>query len=168
MNPELRERREDTYQLLVAHGIKRSEVVARLSDQYGVTKTTIRRDIDQMPEWLPEISVDFGAGIVRLTRLRDQQQELERLALEAQREGNLNAAVGARREIRQAILAEEEIASRMGLAPEVEGEEEAMETEIEQSLSGAEEALLNEWSGVGDPVEIDQDGSIVLPEEQSD
>lgn len=162
MNAELRDRREDTYHLLVAHGIAQSEVVTRLSDQYGVSKSAIRKDIRQMPTWLPKLSVDFGAGIVRLTRLRDQQQKLEQLSLQAERDKNYNAAVGARREIRKAIMAEEQISVRMGLSPEGEAaDEDAWDDEIATGLDPEDEALLDEFcrvdDGVGESITVDED-----------
>jgi len=164
MNEELRERREQTYRQLVAYGRPHAEVVARLADEYDVTRDAIRKDIKQMPEWLGDLSVDFGAGIVRLTRLRDQQQELEMLALQAQQDGDLNAAIRARREIRNAILAEEQIADRMGLAPEGEAtdEEEPWGEPIEMGLSETNEALVNEWAGLPtEPTYILEDGRLV-------
>ncbi|WP_101294155.1 hypothetical protein [Halegenticoccus soli] len=165
MNDKLRARREETYRMLVAHGRPQAEVIARLSDEYGVTKNAIRQDIKQMTEWLPDLSVDFGAGIVRLTRLRDQQQELELLAMKAERDENYNAAVGARREIRKAIMAEEQIASRMGLAPEGEADENAWEKEVQSNISRVEEALLDEFCGLDHDPYWYEDGTLMMEDE---
>lgn len=147
MNDELRDRRQETYQMLVAHGISQTEVVKRLSDRYNVSKSAIRKDIKNMNSWLEDLSVDFGAGIVRLTRLRDQQQQLEQVALQARNDGEAQTEIRARQEIRKAIMAEDRMATRLGLSPDGAAAEDVSE-EFGGSLDPEDEALLNEWCGI--------------------
>ncbi|WP_436347050.1 hypothetical protein [Natronorubrum sp. FCH18a] len=158
MKDELRQRRQETYRMLVAHGISHSEVVKRLSDSYDVSKSAIRKDIKNMNSWLPDLSVDFSAAIVRLTRLRDQQQELESVALQARRDGDPRTEIRARQEIRKSIMAEHNIATDVGLTPD-SGEGAAALEEIDTGIDPEDEALLDEFCGIeGDLDAVELEG----------
>lgn len=152
----LKERRVETYNLLYRHGVDYSEAVQRLSDSYGVSKSAIRKDISRMGSWITEINVDLADGLLRVAKVRDQHQDLEQVALEARRDGDLETVIRARKAIVQALQAEDRMAARLGLTPD---DAETAEGALDPggSLDPEDEDLLNEWCGLeGEPVDLDE------------
>ena len=167
MNDELRERRRETYRMLYRHGVDHAEVVARLSEQYGVTRDAIRKDIKQMSDWLPKIQVGLEEGVLRLSKIRDQHQDLELVALQARQDGDLTAEIQARKAIVQTLEAEAEMAERLGLTGD--DEEETWAEPIETGLSLTQEAFVDEWSGVAtEPTYLTEDGELVRVDADGD
>jgi len=151
----LKERRQETYNLLYRHGVDYSEAVQRLSDSYGVSKSAIRKDISRMGSWITEIKVDLGDGLLRISKVRDQHQDLEQVALEARRDGDLETVIRAQKAIIKALEVEDRMAARLGLTPDdVETAEE--QTEIVGSLDPEDEELLDEWCRIeGEGVDLE-------------
>lgn len=88
MRSALRERRREVYRMRYRFGVDESEVVSRLVNQYDVTEATIQHDLNTMDEWLSELDIPLTNEYAQLRNLRDQQQELEQLAIRAQQEGD--------------------------------------------------------------------------------
>jgi len=151
----LKERRQETYNLLYRHGVDYTEAVQRLSDSYGVSKSAIRKDVSRMGSWVTDINVDLGDGLLRLSKVRDQHQDLEQVALEARRDGDLETVIRAQKAIIKALEVEDRMAARLGLTPD-DAETAEPQTEIGGSLDPADEALLEEWCGLADePVDLE-------------
>jgi CheY-like chemotaxis protein len=150
VRPDLRERREETYRLLYRLGIPYSDAVARLAEQYDVTEAAIRKDIERMSGWITDLDVPLADGLLRVRQVREQAQELEQIALQAQQNEDLTEARRAREAIVKAVETEDQMARRLGLT------EEAPQTvEIVDGLDPEDEKLLDEWCGLqGDAVDL--------------
>lgn len=82
MDPELVDRRERTFELLVVGGRRYSDVVATIASEYDITEAGVESDIRRMETWLPKLVEDDHAresGLVRLKELRVNRQEMRRL-----------------------------------------------------------------------------------------
>lgn len=151
----LLERREETYNLLYRHGVDYSEAVQRLSDSYGVSKSAIRKDVSRMPSWISDINANLGDGLLRVAKVRDQHQDLEEVALEARRDGDLETVIRARKAIVQSLRVEDRMAARLGLTPD---DAETAEDVLDPggSLDPEDEDLIEEFCGLeGDPVDLE-------------
>lgn len=119
MKEELRERREETWNLLVVNGMDYSKVVERLSEKYGVAESTISTDINRMDDWLPKLDrVSQKSGHSRLKELRQNRQRLQQMALEARQDGDLEKELQIRRQIDKAIERDVSLAQSLGLTIE--------------------------------------------------
>lgn len=151
----LNERRQETYNLLYRYGVDYTEGVQRLSDSYGVSKSAIRKDISRMGSWITEINVDLGDGLLRVSKVRDQHQDLEQVALEARRDGDLETVIRAQRAILKALEVEDRMAARLGLTPD-DAEIAEEQTEIVGSLDPEDEEFLDEWCRIeGEGVDLE-------------
>jgi len=152
MRPNLRERRRETYRLLYQLGVPYSDAVSRLAEQYDVTESAIENDIAKMSGWITEIDVSLQDGLLRVRQVREQAQELEQLALQAQQNEDLTEARRCREAIVKAVETENQMARRLGLTDEAPHQEE-----VAGSLDPADEALVSEWCGLeGDAVDLDE------------
>lgn len=82
MKPQLVERRERTFELLIVEGRRYGDVVAMIADEYDISESGVRSDISRMDDWLPELVEDDHArkdGLARLKELRMNRQEMRRL-----------------------------------------------------------------------------------------
>lgn len=152
MRPDLRERRKETYRLLYRLGVPYSDAVARLAEQYDVTEAAIRKDIERMSGWITDLDVPLADGLLRVRQVREQAQELEQIALQAQQDEDLTEARRAREAIVKAVETEDQMARRLGLT-----EEAPHQVEVIDGLEPQDEELLDEWCGVtGDGVDLDE------------
>ena len=152
MRPDLRERRRETYRLLYRLGVPYSDAVTRLAEQYDVTESAIENDIAKMSGWITDLDVPLADGLLRVRQVREQVQELEQLALQAQQNEDLTEARRAREAIVKAVKTEDKMARRLGLT-----EEAPVKVETISGLDPADEELLDEWCGIdGDTVGLDE------------
>jgi len=82
MKPELVDRRERTFELLIVEGRQYTDVVETIAREYDVTESGVRTDINRMDSWLPKIVEEDHAradGLVRLKELRTNRQEMRKL-----------------------------------------------------------------------------------------
>lgn len=152
MRPELRERRKKTYRLLYQLGVSYSDVVSRLADQYGVTESAIENDIAKMSGWITDLDVPLADGLLRVRQVREQVQELEQLALQAQQNEDLTEARRARVAIVKAVETEDQMARRLGLTDEA-----PRKVEVVDGLDPEDEELLDEWCTIEDADTVDLD-----------
>ena len=116
MRPELRDRREETWDLLVVKGLKYSTVCERLAAKYDVKENTIEKDISRMKNWLPElIRVDDTGGYSRLREIRQNRQRMQQMAMEARRDGDRKEELRIRRLIDQAVELDITISQSLGM-----------------------------------------------------
>jgi len=152
MRPDLRERRRETYRLLYRLGVSYSDAVSRLAEQYDVTESAIENDIAKMSGWITEIDVPLADGLLRVRQVREQVQELEQLALQAQQNEDLTEARRAREAIVKAIRTEDQMARRLGLT-----EESPVKEGVHDGLDPEDEALLDEFCFGADADSVDLD-----------
>lgn len=82
MKPDLVDRRERTFELLIVEGRQYTDVVETIAREYDITESGVRTDIERMDSWLPKIVEEDHAredGLVRLKELRKNRQEMRRL-----------------------------------------------------------------------------------------
>lgn len=82
MDPELIERRERTFELLIVRGVKYGDVVDTIASEYDISEAGVRMDIGRMEAWLPKLVESDHArkdGLVRLKELRHNRREMRRL-----------------------------------------------------------------------------------------
>lgn len=91
MDEELRERRAETWRLLIVQGRSYGDVVEHIAAKYDVSESGVRTDISRMGDWVPKLSrIDDEAGHSRVRELRDARQRLQRMAEEAKKDGNFS------------------------------------------------------------------------------
>lgn len=141
MREDLRNRREQTFNLIYRMGVSPSKAVARLADRYDCTESAVWTDLGRMGDWITsdELNVSFQDGVLRLAKVRGQHQDLEQLALEARENGDLSEARRCREAIVDAIETENDLAQSLGLTSE-----EPTQIEVE-GLDPADEELLDEF-----------------------
>lgn len=116
MRPDLRERREETWDLLVVKGLKYGDVVERLATKYDVTEGAIEYDISEMDTWLPKIDVSsMESGVSRLRELRQNRQRLQQMAMEARQDGDRDAELSIRRRLDKAIELDVKLSQSLGV-----------------------------------------------------
>lgn len=116
MEPELRERRQRTWELLVLEGCPEREVVGRLSDAHGISEDTIREDIRNMVEWLPELDYSEDEWAMRESRLRELRvvrQRLHEMAKEAKEEDDLRMELDIYRELIRTLNIDEDLTDKL-------------------------------------------------------
>lgn len=126
MDDELRQRRQETWDLLVVKGIDYGKVVSRIASKYDISESGVESDISRMDNWLPELDPhNLESGLSRIRELRQNRQRLQQMALEAQNEGNLDKELRIRRQIEESVETDVELAQSLGLT-----EKEAEEVEV--------------------------------------
>lgn len=141
MDPEIRERRLDTWDMLVVKGLDFSKVVSRLAEQYDTTENAIKTDISRMDNWLPKLDIaSQKSGVSRLRELRQNRQRLQMMAMEAHQQGDLEKELKIRRRIDKAVETDVKLSQSLGLA----------EKEPEQVEVGWKEYITSEASGSPD------------------
>ena len=89
MDEDLRERRSETWELLVVRGFDYGDVVSRIATKHGVSETAVQTDISRMEDWLPKLDhTNFSSGVSRLRELRSNRQRRQQMVLEARRDDN--------------------------------------------------------------------------------
>jgi hypothetical protein len=152
MRPDLRERRRETYRLLYRLGVPYSDAVSRLAEQYDVTESAIENDIAKMSGWITDVDVSLQDGLLRVRQVREQAQELEQLALQAQQNEDLTEARRCREAIVKAVETENQMAQRLGLT-----EKAPAQVEVIDGLGPADEAIVEEWCRIeGEEVDLDE------------
>jgi len=161
MRDDLIRRRERTFELLYEMGVPRSEVVSRLADEFDVAETTISTDIGRMSDWITsdEISVPLADGALRIAMVHSQAQELVRLGMQAERDGDLAEARRCRKAAGNLVKSEGEMAERLGFTEEQSHPEISVDFGSREAASGLkpeDESLLDEWCGLtGDGDAVD-------------
>lgn len=145
MRPDLRERRRETYRLLYRLGVNYGDAVSRLAEEYDVSESAIRKDIERMSGWITELDVPLTDGLLRVRQVHEQAQELETLALQAKQDGDLTEARRAREAIVKAIETENRMAQRLGFT-----NEEPVQVELASGLDPEDEDLLDEFTRSGE------------------
>jgi len=141
MREDLRERREQTFELIYRMGVSPSKAVARLADQYDCSESAVWTDLGRMGDWITsdKLNVSFQDGILRVAKVRAQHQELEQLAVQAQQDGDPAEARRCREAIVSAVETEDQMARRLGLTNEASKQIEV------GTLEPEDEELLEEW-----------------------
>jgi hypothetical protein len=94
-------RRIDVAAQLLADGMPRTATVSALVERFGVDRRTARRYVASASELL---AAEIGAPDL-VAAMAEAVERLRRLAYVAERQGNLNAAVGAERAAISALVA---------------------------------------------------------------
>lgn len=150
MRDSLRERREETFELLIVMGVGFNETVARIADQFDCAEGTVKSDINRMSEWLPKLDPDgAGSSYTRLREVRQARQRQRRYEMMAQRDDDYQAASRIADRLIKNIRLEVELSERFGLV-----DDEPADLELAQDLDPEDDALLDEWAGVGEPLEL--------------
>mgnify|MGYP000158477673 CR=1 FL=1 len=119
MKDSTRKRREQVFKLLVVKGYDYAEVVDKLAESFDVARGTVKRDINEMEDWLPEIArYDDDNGVAKILELRRNRQRLQQLATEARQEGETAKELSIRRSIEKSVLSEAELAQSLGIMQE--------------------------------------------------
>lgn len=142
MRRELRDRREQTWELLVLMGIPYGETVERIAAEYDVRETTVESDINRMEDWLPNLDVNYYSGISRLRELRQARQRQHQLSMEARREDDRELERKVLRDRVQNIETDVHLSQRLGLA-----NEEPSSIEFGNDVDEMEERLLENATG---------------------
>ena len=135
MKEDLRQRRDETFEMLVIKGYEYRRVVDTLAERYDVAPSTIETDIGRMSDWLPRLAYyddDSGAG--RIIELKKNRQRLHQMATEARSEGDTALELKIRRRIDKAIEADIRLSQSLGLTNE-EPDRHEVEGEVGPSLA---------------------------------
>lgn len=142
MDPELRERREDTWKALVVQGRRYSDVVSYISNKYDTPESTIESDISRIDEWLPDLdAANHKSGVSRMRELRENRQNTHQVAQKARKEGELDTELKARRQIDRGIKIDVELSQSLGLT---EQEPDKQEHEVTWGEALEDAKALNE------------------------
>ena len=118
MDDDLRQRREQTWELLVVRDESYTAVCETLADEYDVTVHAIEKDIARMDDWLPKLdaaSTKSGASRIReLRRNRKRRRELLR-EVQADPEASRSEELRLLREIDEAVQMDVQISQSVGM-----------------------------------------------------
>jgi transposase len=91
MRPETRDRRKATWKLLKVDGVSEAEATSTITAEYDVAESTVRKDINTMAEWLPEVSQSARVAELSLVyEVEETRQRLYEMAEEAQDNGDVD------------------------------------------------------------------------------
>lgn len=140
MDRDLLSRREETVDLLVVQGLPYQRVVERLADRYDITQSGVKTDIGRIDDWLPKVIDESDKtrkdALVRLKELRTNRQRLQRMALEAQQDDDLETELQIRDKIDDSIELDIALSQSLGLT---EREPTAVENAMADFATGAME-----------------------------
>lgn len=75
IDEDLRQRREQMWEMLIGQDVGYAHVMTMLTDEYDVTESAIRSDIHRMENWLLKLNaVSDKSGVSRLRKLRQNRQ----------------------------------------------------------------------------------------------
>lgn len=135
MDNDLLDRRDRTFELLIAQGRRYTDVVDIITDEFDITKSGVKADISRLNEWLPKLveERDHGQrdGKIRLRELKKNRERLQRLAADAD---DAKDELAFRRQIEKSIQTELKLRQSIGLA---DREETTGEKALEQLATGA-------------------------------
>jgi hypothetical protein len=155
MKPELVDRRERTFKLLIVEGRKYTDVVETIAREYDITESGVQTDIDRMDSWLPKIveesDVTREDGLVRLKELRQNRQRLQQMALEARKNNDLMDELQIRRKVEDNIELDIALSQSLG---HTSREPTPMENAMEDFATGA---MRVEFEGDGDAEETENE-----------
>jgi len=155
MKPELVDRRERTFKLLIVEGRKYTDVVETIAREYDITESGVQTDIDRMDSWLPKIveesDVTREDGLVRLKELRQNRQRLQQMALEARKNNDLMDELQIRRKVEDNIELDIALSQSLG---HTSREPTPMENAMEEFATGA---MRVEFEGDGDAEETESE-----------
>lgn len=150
MRDDLRQRREDTWEMLVVQGFSYTRVVNRLAEKYNVSEGAIKSDIHRIDDWLPDLNeVSQKSGVSRLRELRQNRQRLQQMALEAREAGNTDEELAIRRQIDKAVQTDVELSQSLGLTDREpdQVEHSGAVTQLTHELTDDQAAQLDEITG---------------------
>lgn len=163
MDEELRQRREQTWEMLVIQDREYGEVVGVLADEYDVTRRAIEQDISKMGDWLPKLDqMSTKSGASRLRELRHNRKRRREILHEMQDDEDTDPKEELRvlSQLDQAIEMDVRLSQSLG---ETEREPQEHIThrreQVEHQLSDNQEEHLNslkEWAR-GQTVERDDE-----------
>lgn len=142
MKPELRERREKTFDLLITKGYPYRRVVEQIASNYDISESGVETDIGRMEDWLPKIVEDDETrkdGLVRLREIRKNRQRLHRMADEARKNKDLETELEIRRKIDDSVELDIALSQSLG---HTEREATPMENAMEDFATGAMEVAF--------------------------
>lgn len=119
MRQDLRERRLETWDLLVIKGIPYGDVVTRLADKYGTAESTIESDIGRMDNWFPKLDLtddELVRAQMRLREHRQNRQEIQQLILRIRNNDNISDATKIKRELEARRQLDESVEREVQLA----------------------------------------------------
>lgn len=164
MDRDLLARREETVDLLVVQGMPYQRVVERISDRHDITQSGVKTDIGRIDDWLPKVIDESDQtrkdALVRLKELRTNRQRLQRMALEAQRDDDLETELKIRDKIDESIELDIALSQSLGLT---EREPTAVENAMADFATGAMEVEFPDGAdGADDDLEVDVDDAPAL------
>jgi len=152
MRDDLRERRERTWELLVALGVDYGDAVSRLAQEFDTAEGTIKSDISRMDTWVGKLDISYYTGVSRLRELRRQRQKLEQLALQAASDEDIPEQRKLRKTIADLVVKDVRISQKLGLT-----NEEPTQIELAGELSPEDEELLDAFTaGDADLVDLEE------------
>lgn len=138
MQQSLLDRREETFDLLVNKGLPYRKVVDRIASRYDISESGVETDIGRMDDWLPKVIDESDTarsdGRVRLKELKQNRERLQRMALEAQSNSDLEQELAIRRKIDDSVELEIALRQSLGLT---DRESTPMEEAMEDFATGA-------------------------------
>jgi len=158
MDRDLLTRREETVDLLVVQGLPYQRVVERIADRHDITQSGVKTDIGRIEDWLPKVIDESDQtrkdALVRLKELRTNRQRLQRMALEAQRDDDLETELKIRDKIDDSIELDIALSQSLGLT---EREPTAVENAMADFATGAMQVEFPEDANDDgdDAVEVD-------------
>jgi hypothetical protein len=88
MDDDLRARRWQTWQMLKVNGVRYTDVVSRVANDFDVSEGTVKSDISRMDDWLPKlVEGDVSSGLSHLMELRSVRQRMHELAQDTREAG---------------------------------------------------------------------------------
>jgi hypothetical protein len=158
MDRDLLARREETVDLLVVQGMPYQRVVERIADRHDITQSGVKTDIGRIDDWLPKVIDESDQtrkdALVRLKELRTNRQRLQRMALEAQRDDDLETELKIRDKIDDSIELDIALSQSLGLT---DREPTAVENAMADFATGAMQVEFPEDANDDgdDAVEVD-------------
>lgn len=104
MTPEERARRTALWRRYIVRGEELATVIADLATEFDVDEATFHQDLDDIDGWLPHLEVTREvSGFSMLAELRENRQQLHRLADEARDADDLTQERKVREEINHSL-----------------------------------------------------------------
>lgn len=115
MTDYLKERRDDTWRLMLIEGHSPKTTARKIAEQYDEKVNTIEKDISKMDEWLPRLGDKSGMVAASILReIRHNRQRRHEMAEEARMNGDIETERRLRNDIDNAAQADIEIAQSIG------------------------------------------------------
>lgn len=110
MEPEVHERRQRIWRLLVEDDLSFREIIETVADDFETTPETIEEDLQTIDDWLPELDLLREVpGIALLAEVRQNRRRLHRMAEQAHDQDDLVQERKIRSEINRSLNIERQL-----------------------------------------------------------